>query len=125
MNGNVYLYCLKKLGNVDLERRIGLQHDNATAHSAVRTREFLQASGVKLLGHPPYSPDLAPCDFFLFPETKKKLRGRTFSTPDEAVAAFLAEVEAIPKEVYRDAFSKWFHRMSKCIEHGGEYFEKL
>lgn len=97
-------------------RRISLHHDNATAHSAQRTRDFLQKSGVKLLDHPPYSPDLAPCDFFLFPETKKKIRGRTFSTSEEAVAEFVTELEAMPKEAYREAFSKWFQRMNKCIE---------
>lgn len=106
-------------------RGICLHIDNATAHSAARTLEFLERSRVKLVGHPPYSPDLAPCDFFLFPEVKKKIRGRTFLTPEEAVAEFVKEVEAIPKNVFRETFSKWFRRMNKCIEHGGEYFEKL
>ena len=40
-----------------------LHHDIAPAHRAAQTTEFLQSSGVKILEHPPYSPDNAPCDF--------------------------------------------------------------
>jgi hypothetical protein len=41
-------------------------------------REFLAHKGIITLPHPPYSPDLAPCDFFLFPEMKLQLKGRRF-----------------------------------------------
>lgn len=40
---------------------------------------------IELMGHFPYSPDLAPSDFFLFPTVKNKLRSQQFSTPEEAV----------------------------------------
>ena len=42
-----------------------LHHDNAPAHRAVITNEFLAKYDIPLLPHPPYSPDLAPCDFLL------------------------------------------------------------
>jgi len=44
-----------------------LHHDNAPAHRAVTTNEFLAKHNILSFPHPPYSPDLAPCDFFLFP----------------------------------------------------------
>ena len=44
-----------------------LHHDNAPAHRADTTNEFLVKHNIPSLPHPPYSPDLAPCDFFLFP----------------------------------------------------------
>ncbi|EFN64908.1 Histone-lysine N-methyltransferase SETMAR, partial [Camponotus floridanus] len=40
----------------------------------------------ELLPHPPYSPDLAPCDFFLFPNMKKWLAGKKFSSNEEVIA---------------------------------------
>ncbi|CAH2105700.1 unnamed protein product [Euphydryas editha] len=49
-----------------------LHHDNASAHRAGRTTDYLPEVGVKLLGHPPHSPDLAPCDFALFLHVKKQ-----------------------------------------------------
>jgi len=49
-----------------------LHHDNAPAHRADTTNEFLVKHNIPSLPHPPYSPDLAPCDFFLFPNWKKK-----------------------------------------------------
>jgi len=45
-----------------------LHHDNAPAHRAVTTNEFLAKHNIPSLPHPPYSPDLAPCDFFFFPQ---------------------------------------------------------
>lgn len=49
-----------------------LHQDNASSHTASRTIEFLRASNVKLMDHPPYSPDLAPYDFYLFPSIKER-----------------------------------------------------
>ena len=57
-----------------------LQHDNAPAHSALSIREFLSKKHIPVLPHPPYSPDLAPCDFYLFPKLKSKVKGHHFGT---------------------------------------------
>ena len=57
-----------------------LQHNNALAHTALSIREFLVKKNIPVLPHPPYSPDLAPCDFYLFPKLKSKLKGHHFGT---------------------------------------------
>ena len=57
-----------------------LQHDNAPAHTALSIREFLAKKIIPVLPHPPYSPDLAPCDFYLILKLKSKLKGRHFGT---------------------------------------------
>jgi histone-lysine N-methyltransferase SETMAR len=106
-------------------RRILLHHDNAPAHTASRTITFLDATEVELIGHPPYSPDLAPCDFFLFPELKKRLRGKRFDDPEDAVAEMNDQLKRMPKEAFKECFDKWFERMKKCISVKGDYFEKL
>ena len=106
-------------------RGLLLHHDNAAAHRANATQEFLQMEKVQQLDHPPYSPDLAPCDFFVFPFIKWKLRGLRFDTPDLAVEAFLEHIRAIPQTEWANMFHKWFQRMEKCIDNAGEYFEKM
>ena len=58
-------------------RRWILHHDNAPAHSALIVREFLAHNSI-VLEHPPYSPDLAPCDFFLVPQMQIGAAGAAF-----------------------------------------------
>ena len=48
-------------------RDVMLHHDNAAPHKSAVVTEYLRKERIKLLPHPPYSPDIAPCDFFLFP----------------------------------------------------------
>ena len=52
-----------------------LLHDNASSQKCEVVKSFLASEKVKVLNHPPYSPDLSPCDFFLFPRLKKMLSG--------------------------------------------------
>jgi len=76
VNQTFYLQVLKRLRNrvVRVRREIAntwfLQHDNAPSHTSFAVREFLAQHNITMLPHPPYSPDLAPCDFFLFPKLK-------------------------------------------------------
>ena len=56
-----------------------LLHDNASSHKCEVVKSFLASEKVKVLKHPPYSPDLSPCDSFLFPRLKKMLSGNKFS----------------------------------------------
>ena len=102
-------------------RGILLHHDNASSHTALRTREFLENSGLKTFPHPPYSPDLAPCDFWLFSTIKDELRGKRFSTNEELAGALFEVIDNIPKNEWKMCFNKWFTRMKKCIECHGEY----
>jgi hypothetical protein len=57
-----------------------LYHDNASALTALSIREFMAKKNIPTLPHPPYSPNLAPCDFCLFPKLKSKLKGNKFGT---------------------------------------------
>ena len=60
-----------------------LHHDNAPAHTAHLVPQFLAKHGVPQVGQPSYSPDMAPCDFFLFPKIKSQLKGRRFQDVDD------------------------------------------
>ena len=73
-------------------RRITLHHDKASSHTSVQTIAFQSTQNIDLMSHPPYSPELAPNVFFLFPYVKNKMRGQHFSTPQEEVDAFRMHV---------------------------------
>ena len=62
-------------------------HNNAPALRALATQKKLVYLGFHCLDHPPYSTDLAPSDYHLFPELKKQLKGRHFSSDAEVIAA--------------------------------------
>jgi hypothetical protein len=63
-----------------------LHHDNAPSHSSVLTQQFLAKYKTAVIPHPPYFPDLAPCDLFLFPKIKLKLKGHRFDTTEDSQA---------------------------------------
>ncbi|CAH1972355.1 unnamed protein product [Acanthoscelides obtectus] len=120
--------CLPKviteLRNINPERRIILHQDNASSHTAKKTRQYLTEENVELLDHPPYSPDLSPNDFFTFPKIQHKLRGHRFQSPDEAVDAFKNAVLDLPANEWNKCFENWLGRMQMCINLRLEYFEK-
>ncbi|GBO28562.1 hypothetical protein AVEN_190319-1 [Araneus ventricosus] len=62
-----------------------LLHDNAPPHRALIVKNYLATHRVTTLEHPPYSPDLAPTDFYLFPRLKMKLKGHRFVDSDEVI----------------------------------------
>ena len=72
---------------------------------------------------PPYSQDIAPCDFFLFPKIKRTLKGRHFTAIDNIKCASLKELKAIPKIEFEKCFVDWKKHWHKCITSNGDYFK--
>ena len=75
--------------------------------------------GIKTVTHPPYSPDLAPCDFWLFP----KLRVCRYETIEEMKEAVMKVTDMLIQENFHGAFQKlleWY----KCIADRGDYLEE-
>ena len=79
----------------------------------------------ELLDHPPYSPDLAPSDFFLFPHLKIALGGQRFSSNEEAITFVNNYFAEKNTEYYLDGLQRWKHRREKGVELQGEYVEKF
>ena len=100
-----------------------LHHDNAPAHTSLLVREFLAKNNTVTMPQPPYSRDMAPCDFFLFPKIKRTLKGRRFIAIDDIKSASLKELKAIPKIEFEKCFEDWKKRWQKCIISNGDYFE--
>ena len=120
--------CLPKvfgeIRKTNKRKRIIVHHGNTSSHTSAQISALLTGQNVELMGHPPYSPDLAPNDFSLFPHIKKKMRGQRFSSPEDAVEAFKNHVLEVSQSEWKKCFDKWFEHMQKCINHAGEHFEK-
>ena len=78
--------------------------------------------GIKTVPHLPYSPDLAPCDFWLFPKLKEKLRGCRYQTIEEMADAVTKVIDTLTHEDFQEALRGLLERY-KCIAGGGDYFE--
>ena len=76
-------------------------------------KSFLDSEKVKVLNHPPYSPDLSPFDFFLFPRLKKMLSGNKYTSRSSLGSAIYLCLQHIPKEDYLSAFHDWVKRLQK------------
>jgi histone-lysine N-methyltransferase SETMAR len=107
-----------------VKKKILFHHDNALAHSSGIVAAKLHELRYELLPHPPYSPDLAPCDYFLFPNLKKSLAGKKFRSNGEVIAATEAYFADLPKSYFLDGIKKLEYRWTKCIELKGDYVEK-
>jgi transposase len=100
-----------------------LHHDSAPAHNMLAVREFLAKKSIMKLDHPPYSPDLAPCNFWLFPELKTALKGHRFSDTADIQGHATTILHNIPEEKFQKCFEQWKHRFTKCIGVQGDYSE--
>ncbi len=82
-----------------------LHWDNAPVHTVMVIHKFLAKKHIKVLSHPPYSPDLTPADYFLFPKLKKELGAFTMTQEE-----FKKEWEGVQRRVSRKEFAKAFVR---------------
>ena len=75
--------------------------------------------GINTVPHPRYSPDLASCDFWLFP----KLKICRYETTEEMKEAVTKVIDMLTQDDFNGAFQKLLERYNKCIAVGGDYFE--
>ena len=99
-----------------------LHHDNEPACAALLTRRFLTANNMTVMPHPPYSPDLAPKDFFLFPKLKMKLKGRRFQTEEIQIES-QAVLNTLRENDFQECFKNWQRHLDHCQASEGDYFE--
>ena len=87
-------------------------------------QKFLANRNIAALHHPPYSPDLAPADYFLFPKLKFSLNGRHCQTVEEIQCAVARELNNISKTAFLEEMKKLKECANKCTDLGGMYFEE-
>lgn len=131
ITADYYIGLLDRLDNILREKRKRTQrknilflHDNAPAHKAHKAMTKLEQLGYELVQHPPYSPDLAPSDYYLFPNLKRMLRGKRFYTNEQVESETNAYFEGLSKEYYETGIKMLEKRWSRCIELNGDYVEK-
>lgn len=125
-----YLGVLRRLCEEIQQKRIALfennswilHHNNAPSRNAIIIRDFLTINGIKTIQHPQNSPDLSPCDFFLFTRVKKPLSGVEFSR-EEILEKSKVLLMKITKGEFKKGFEDWINRWRKCIAVNGDYFE--
>jgi transposase len=94
--------------------------DNARPHTSRKVTTFFEENGLERAPHPPYSPDLAPCDFYLFGYIKGQLRGQSFDDGESLLRAIEAIFQSIPRHILESVFTNWEKRLKKCFKaHGG------
>ena len=132
MNADYYANVLKthlrgamKKNRPDLlKKQWFLFQDNTWPHVAAVALVALTEIGGTALKHPPYSPDLAPCDFWAFPTLKRQLRGKRFSSHDEVRKATAAVLKGMLQNNLFHVFETFIKHCKKCIQCEGRYFEK-
>ncbi|UYV67597.1 hypothetical protein LAZ67_5001331 [Cordylochernes scorpioides] len=130
-NKEFYLQVMRNLREAIRQKRPDLwknknwllHHDNAPAHTSLLVRDLLAKNNTLMMPQPPYSTDLAPCDFFLFPKLNRPMKGRRYATLDEIKTASKEELKNIFKNDFFKCFEDWKNRWHKCIISHGHYFE--
>jgi hypothetical protein len=92
-------------------------------YTALSVRKFLAKYSIPVVPHPPYSPNLALCDFFLFPRLKSTLKGNRFQDVAEIQLNTTRQLQAILLKAYQTCIEKWKDRGNRYIHCGGSYFE--
>ncbi|CAF5016228.1 unnamed protein product, partial [Rotaria sp. Silwood1] len=108
--------CLRRLVNEIKQQRpsfgthgIKLLHDNGKPHIHKTVSDYLESKDITIIPHPPNSPDLTPCDFWLFSLIKQKIGDQNDAESlHDAVTAFMYSLN---REEYKKTLDKWVQRM--------------
>jgi transposase len=125
---NAEYYCdsivaaLTQLQPEDDNRKLVVHADNARAHTAQKCRTFCKENGLRLVSHPPYSPDLALTNFFLFGYVKEHLKGMVFPSYEEFLDAIDEVVTGIESETLTAVFGHWIKRLEWVSKNNGDYY---
>ena len=97
--------------------------DNAPVHNSILVTDYMIKMGIKTVPCPLYSLGLAPCNFWLFPKLKEKLRGCRYETIEEIKEAVTKVVDRLTQKDFHGTFQKLLEQYNKCTATGGDYFE--
>ncbi|GFT50779.1 putative transposase [Trichonephila clavipes] len=85
---------------------------------------FLASKNIPVAPQPPYSPDLSPCDFFLFPKLKSHHKGHHFGTKEYIQMAVTDQLKAVPISEFHQCYEEWKMRFQRCVASEGSYVER-
>jgi hypothetical protein len=105
------------------KENLTVHFDSAPIPDTQMVREMLMQWNIARIGQPPYIPDLAPCDFFLFGPLKQFVPDVQFSTEQELINVIIGFLEVIPPQLWSDVFENRKGRLQTCLDAGGTHFE--
>nr|CAH7748061.1 unnamed protein product [Callosobruchus chinensis] len=91
----------------------------------IRSSRFFEQKRHSNASAPPYSPDLAPSDFHLFPQLKSYLKGNRYDGVEEVQRVTTRVLRDLSSGGFRGCFQSWIQRWRRCIELEGDYCEGL
>jgi len=86
-------------------------------------KDFLAQNNVTTLQHPPYSPDLALADLYLFPRLKSALKGQRLCDATDIIKNATEELKRLSQNGFQEYFQHFYSRWQKCVVAQGDYFE--
>jgi hypothetical protein len=110
----------RRLSGRTQQGKLWLHADSAPARRANVWTDHIKRNGRKRAPHPPYSPDLAPSEFFLFGDVKRKLIGYRAESESELVVRIRVILAEIPWDVLNAVFLEWMDRLQQCLETNGD-----
>ena len=119
----IYTILTKDLGERKVCPRFAPHQLNIPPHKTKKVNEFLIKKQICVIDHPPYSPDLSPCDYFLFPKLKTAMKGAVYDDVPTIQAAVTQVLKNISKTEFKKSMDKLVDRSKRCIELNGSYFE--
>jgi hypothetical protein len=106
-----------------MEKRVDFTPGNTPAHNALSVKQFLANKNITVLQHPPYSPDVAPCDFYIFIKIKSVLKGTHFVLVENVKAKTMEILNSLTEYDLQNCLQHWQHCMQLCVNSEGNYFE--
>jgi histone-lysine N-methyltransferase SETMAR len=130
MNGQYYATLMSRLREAIKKNRRGLLshgvlllHDNAPVHKSKVAQVAIREAGFEELNHPPYSPDIAPSDFYLFSHFKRYMRGKFFEDDNELCKVVNDYFDSKTSDFYHTGVHALQDRWQRVINVHGAYFE--
>ena len=119
----IYIILTEDLGIKKVCVRFVPHQLNAPSDKTKKVNEFFMKKQICVMDYPPYSPDLSPCDYFLFPKLKTAMKKAFYDDVPTIQAAVTQVLKNIPKTEFKKSMDKLVDRSKRCIELNGSYFK--
>ena len=119
----IYTILTEDLGKRKVFARFVPHQLNAPPHKTKKVNEFLMKKQICVMDYHPYSPDLSPCEYFLFPKVKTAMKGAFYDGVPTIQSAVTQVLKNIPKTEFKKYMDILVDRSKRCIESNGTYFE--
>lgn len=119
---NVQDQLLKNRRRLVTMKGVLFHQDNARPHVSSETKNFLKELGWDLMAHPPWSPDIAPSDYYLFSNLQLHLKGAIFNSAEEAICGVDDFFNSRSDHFWAKGIEKLPKRWAKIVETGGDYY---